>query len=214
MQFDLLDTVHNEILASKTYEEFATKLKNSNCKRCPLSNSRQNIVVDRGNPNARLMIISERPGENEDKKGIAFVGRAGELLDKIFAAIGLDTNRDMLICNLVKCLPPVERPPHVEEVRACLPYLEKQMELVRPRFIVLLGLVSAKFMYEECEEEKMEDMVGSFFTIPKYPGIDFTVLYHPAFLLRDPSKKRKMWEDVKRLKSALDELGIKGEVQG
>lgn len=208
MQFDLLDQTHNEILATRTYEEFSRKLKASTCKRCTLSEARHNIVIDRGNPSAPLMIVSERPGENEDRQGIAFVGRAGELLDKIFASIGLDTNKDMLICNIVKCMPPVDRSPHAPEVSACLPYLEKQIELVSPKIIILLGLVALKFVSEEHEDFMMEKMAGEFFTIPKYPGIKFMVLYHPAFLLRDPRKKKEMWEHIKMLKAAMVEMGI------
>lgn len=203
MQFDLLDQTHNDVLASKTYEEFRKKLKESGCKRCSLSERRKNIVIDRGNPNAPIMIVSERPGENEDMKGEAFVGRAGEMLDKIFAAINLDSNKDMLICNVVKCLPPVERAPHTPEAAACLPYLEKQIELVRPRVIILLGLVALKFLTDEHEDFTMEERAGQFFTISKYPGIQFMVLYHPAFLLRDPRKKKDMWEHVKKLREYL-----------
>lgn len=205
MQFDLLDVEHNLIIASSTYEEFAKRLRESGCKRCPLSQSRRNIVIDRGNPNARLMVISERPGENEDATGVAFVGRAGELLDKIFAAIGLDTNKDMLIVNVVKCLPPVERAPLASEAGICLPYLEKQIELVRPKAAVLLGAVALKYMNPEHKEISMEEEAGKFITLPCYPGIQFMVLYHPAFLLRDPTKKKDMWEHVKRLKAYLNE---------
>lgn len=203
MQFDLLDQTHNDIIGSATYEEFSRKLKDSGCKRCPLSERRSKIVIDRGNPASKLMIVSERPGENEDQRGEAFVGRAGELLDKIFAAINLDTNRDMLICNVVKCMPPTDRSPHTPEVTACLPYLEKQIQLVKPDVVVLLGLVALKFITDEFGDFTMEEKAGEFFTISKYPGIQFMVLYHPAFLLRDPRKKKDMWEHVKKLRDYL-----------
>lgn len=209
MQFDLLDQTHNEILATKTYEEFATKLKQSNCRRCPLGEKRNNIVIDRGNSEAPLMVISERPGENEDREGKAFIGRAGELLDKIFAAIGLDTNKDMLICNIVKCMPPaIDRAPLAPEAEACLPYLEKQIQLMSPKIIILLGAVALKYLSAEHKDFPMEEMAGKLFTISKYPGIQFMVLYHPAFLLRDPRKKKDMWGHIKILREYMVKEGI------
>lgn len=208
MQFDLLDTTHNQILSQEAYEDFSKMLRGSNCQRCPLSKSRTHIVVDRGNPNAKMMIVSERPGDNEDKTGQAFVGRAGELLDKIFAAIGLDTNKDLLIVNVVKCLPPVERAPLAPEVQACFPYLEKQIALVQPKVILLLGAVAFKYVSDETRDFSMEKEAGTFFTLPKFPQIQFMVLYHPAFLLRDPSKKKAMWLHVQRLKEYLQKEGL------
>lgn len=204
MQFDLLDSGHNTILNTSDYQSFADALRNSNCQRCPLSVSRQNIVVDRGNPNAPIMVISERPGAEEDKKGIAFVGRAGEMLDKIFMAIGLDSNKDLLIVNVVKCLPPEDRAPLSPEVEACKPYLEKQIALVQPKVVLLLGAVAYKYV-SGLSDFSMEEQAGHFFTLPNYPSIQFMVLYHPAFLLRDPRKKKEMWEHVKKLKTFLEE---------
>jgi uracil-DNA glycosylase family 4 len=210
MQFDLLDPVHNEIISTSTYAEFSERLRKSNCKRCPLCEKRTNIVIDRGNHEAAVMIVSERPGENEDRQGKAFVGRAGELLDKIFAAIGMDTNRDLLITNVVKCMPEVDRSPQSGEVAACLPYLEKQIDLIKPKVIVLLGAVALKYVTGEhgapasgSAEFSMEEEAGKFFTLPAFPGIQFMVLYHPAFLLRDPSKKKVMWEHVQKLRDYL-----------
>ncbi|MBI4125537.1 MAG: uracil-DNA glycosylase [Deltaproteobacteria bacterium] len=203
MQFDLLDSTHNQILSQASYGTFAKALRESNCRRCPLSQSRSQIVVDRGNPQSKVMIISERPGDNEDKTGLAFVGRAGELLDKIFAAIGMDTNKDLLIVNVVKCLPPTDRAPQSGEVEACRPYLERQIDLVGPKVIILLGAVAFKYVSEEPRDFSMEEEAGKFFTLPKFPGIQFMVLYHPAFLLRDPSKKKPMWQHVQRLKEYL-----------
>lgn len=210
MQFDLLDPVHNEILRTQTYAEFADRLRNSNCKRCTLCEKRNKIVIDRGNPKAKVMIVSERPGENENREGFAFVGRAGELLDKIFAAIGMDTNKDLLITNVVKCMPPTDRSPQSGEVAACLPYLEKQIDLVKPKVVVLLGAVALKYVTGEYgvpnsteKEFSMEEEAGKFFTIPRYAGTQFMVLYHPAFLLRDPSKKKIMWEHIQKLRDFL-----------
>lgn len=208
MQFDLLDTKHNTILSQPSYKTFAEALRKSNCQRCPLSKSRRQIVVDRGNPNAKVMIISERPGDNEDQTGLAFVGRAGELLDKIFSAIEMDTNKDLLIVNVVKCLPPEDRAPQAPEVEACRPYLERQIELVKPKVIILLGAVAFKYVSGEPRDFSMEEEAGKFFEMARYPGIQFMVLYHPAFLLRDPSKKKPMWEHVKKLRGCLIKEGL------
>lgn len=109
MEFDLFDTAYNGVLQAKTYDEYATRLRAYDCRRCPRAAARSRIVVDRGNPAASVMIISERPGTNEDRRGAAFVGRAGEMLDKILAAIRLDSNRDVLIRNVVRCIAEEDR---------------------------------------------------------------------------------------------------------
>ncbi len=203
MQVDLFDHALNDVLASSSYDEFASRLRAYDCRRCSLCNGRSRIVVDRGNPQARILVISERPGVNEDAQGLAFVGRSGALLDKILAAIDLDANRDTLITNIVKCKGEEDRAPTTDEATACLPFLDKQIELVRPHVVLLLGAVALKWMDPERREFTMEEEAGRFFTLRRYPGVQFMVLYHPAFLLRDPSKKRDMWEHVQRLKAAL-----------
>lgn len=208
MQFDLLDTTHNHILSLETYPEFKKALQESNCQRCPLSKSRAKIVVDRGNPESKILVISERPGDNENQTGLAFVGRAGELLDRIFASIGLDSNKDLLIINVVKCLPPTERAPLGHEVEACQPYWEKQIRLVRPKVILLLGAVAYKYVSGDGREVTMEEEAGKFFTLTKFPEIRLMVLYHPAFLLRDPRKKKPMWEHIKTLRDYLVSEGL------
>ena len=208
VQFDLFDDTRNRILTAESYDEFRESLSSYDCRLCHLSGSRKRIVIDRGNPHSRIMVISERPGENEDKTGLAFVGRAGELLDKIMAAIDLDTNGDMLIVNVVKCIPPVDRSPLSDEVRACRPFLDRQIKLVSPRVVILLGAVALKHFCDTKGDFKMEEEAGRFFTISSYPDIQFMVLYHPAFLLRDPRKKKDMWEHVKRLRDYLRENGI------
>lgn len=200
MQFDLLDSSHNDILSTETYEAFCQSLKNSKCERCPLSEKRNKIVIDRGNPKAPVMIISERPGENENREGVAFVGKAGALLDKIFTSIGMDTNKDVIITNVVKCMPPTDRSPTAGEVEVCRPYLEKQISLIKPKVIILLGAVAYKFVSGETGDMQMEKNAGKFLQLPAYPGIQFMVLYHPAFLLRDPRKKKDMWEHVQKLR--------------
>jgi DNA polymerase len=204
MQIDIFDQEYNTILAASTYTGFAERLRAYNCQRCELCESRSQLVVDRGNPEAEILIISERPGENEDATGLAFVGRAGEMLDKILKSIDLDSNRDVLIVNVVKCKPAIDRSPNAAEAEACLPYLERQIQLVRPRVILLLGAVALKWIDPSRGEFTMEEEAGRFFTMTRHPGIHFMVLYHPAFLLRDPRKKKVMWAHMKALRDFLN----------
>ena len=201
MQFDLFDNKKNRILGAKTYADFKVGLVKSDCAKCPLSKSRTQLVIDRGNPQSKVMIIGEAPGQNEDLQGKAFVGRAGQLLDQLMKDIGFLTNEDSLIVNVVKCRPPENRAPLPKEVEACFPFLQKQIELVKPRFILLLGATALKHVIPERKDSSMESQVGNFFSHAAYPGIDFMVLYHPAFILRDPRKKPLMVEHLKRFKS-------------
>jgi uracil-DNA glycosylase family 4 len=205
-EFDLFDSAYNEVLASRNYAEFRARLSAYNCQKCPRGQARTHIVIDRGNPDSKILIVSERPGDNEDALGKAFVGRSGELLDKIMASIGLDTNRDMLIVNVVKCKAEEDRAPTATEADACRPYLRRQIELMKPKIILLLGAVALKFLVKgRGEEFSMEKEAGQFFTAPEFPDVQFMVLYHPAFLLRDPTKKIVMWEHVKKLRALLNE---------
>jgi DNA polymerase len=195
MQFDLFDDTQTSIIAAEDYPLFKDLVKSSNCKQCELHRGRRNIVIDRGTPTAKIMVIGEAPGEKEDSTGSAFVGRAGKLLDEILKAINLDTEKDVLIVNIVKCRPPGNRAPLREEVNACMPYLHKQIKLVQPQVIVLLGAVALKHM--------IPGKKGF-----EYPGVHFMVLYHPAYLLYDPRKKKDMWEHVKRLETFLQETPL------
>ena len=203
MQIDLFDSAFNRILSAPSYAEFKQNLQNYDCQRCSLCHSRSNIVIDRGSPEAPIMIISERPGDNEDRVGKPFVGRAGELLDKMLTAIELDTERDVLITNVVRCKPEVDRSPTKEEVAACFPFMEKQIALVAPKVILVLGAVALKWVDPSRTDIRMEDEVGRFFTLPRFPGIQFMVMYNPAFLLRDPRKKVDTWEHLKMLRNYL-----------
>ncbi len=198
MQFDLFDQTQNKILDSKTYAEFKQALIASNCTKCALSEFRQHIVVDRGNPNAKVIMIGEAPGEQEDIKGKAFVGRAGQLLDELTKSLGFDTNQDSLIINVVKCRPPENRAPKPDEASTCLPFLKKQIEIVKPKIILLLGATALKHVVPEKKEFLMEQEAGNFFNHADYPQIKFMVLYHPAYILRDPRKKPIMLEHLKR----------------
>jgi DNA polymerase len=203
MQSDLFDTDYNAILATTTYREFHDKLKAYDCQRCTLCHSRSQIVIDRGDPKTPIMLISERPGDNEDMVGKPFVGRAGDLLDKMLAAIELDSNKDVLIANVTKCRPDSDRSPSRPEVEACMPFLEKQIELIGPRVIVILGAVALKWFDPSRSDIKMEEETGKFFELAQFPGIQFVVLYNPAFLLRDPRKKQVTWEHLKALRAFL-----------
>jgi len=200
MQFDLFDDTKNKILGAKTYESFKEELIKSNCAKCELSKSRTHIVVDRGNPNAKVLIIGEAPGENEDIQAKAFVGRAGKLLDAMMKDLGFSTDEESLIINVVKCRPPENRAPTQKEAESCRPYLKKQIELVSPKIILLLGATALKHMILDKGEFAMGKEAGQFFTHADYPGIQLMVLYHPAFILRDPRKRPVMEEHLKRFK--------------
>ncbi len=208
VEFDLFDTAYNDVLAAPEYAEFCKRLTAYDCRRCSRGMARSHIVLDRGNSDAKILIVSERPGEGEDATGRAFVGRSGELLDRIMASIGLDTNRDLLIANVVKCRAEVDRAPTTQEVEECFPYLRRQIELMRPKVILLLGAVALKYLVKgRGDEFSMEEEAGHLFTAPDQPDVHFMVLYHPAFLLRDPRKKTVMWEHVKKLRAFLTDRG-------
>ena len=199
-QFDLFDSTQNKILAAGTYTQFKAELLASNCTKCALSGSRTQIVIDRGNPEAKVLFIGEAPGENEDRQGKAFVGRAGRLLDGMLKELGFDTDRDALIANVVKCRPPENRAPLPKEAETCLPFLKKQIELVRPRILVLLGATAIKYILPEKKDFTMAKEAGRFFESPSYPGVQLMVLYHPAFILRDPRKKPLMEEHLRKFR--------------
>ncbi|MBI1979465.1 MAG: uracil-DNA glycosylase, partial [Elusimicrobia bacterium] len=194
MQFDLFDSQTNDILSHKSYDSFASALRQSNCRKCSLSQSRTQIVVDRGNPKAKIFVIGEAPGENEDLQGKAFVGRAGKLFDKVMESVGLDTNQDMLIGNVAKCRPPENRAPRQEEAAACMPFLMRQIELAQPNVILLLGATALRYFDPQKKNFSMEEEAGNFFSLAQFPNVSFMVLYHPAALLYNSNLKPAMWE--------------------
>lgn len=204
MQLNLFDKLQNKALEARSYLFFKEELLRSNCDRCELSRSRTHIVVDRGNPAAGIVLIGEAPGENEDREGRAFVGRAGKLLDQLMSEIGLDTEKHVLIVNIAKCRPPGNRAPRIEETHACLPYLKKQIALVKPRLIILLGATALKSLIRRKTDFLMENEVGKVFRNAEFPGSDLMVLYHPAFLLYDPRKIPVMKAHLKILKEYLN----------
>jgi len=164
------------------------------CTACELSRTRQHVVFGMGNPQAELLFIGEAPGANEDLQGLPFVGRAGQLLDKILAAIGL-RREQVYIANVLKCRPPENRTPHSNEVAHCEPYLIRQIQLIRPRLIVCLGLTAARTLLRI--DYPLEKMRGQIF---QYQGVDLLVTYHPAALLRNEQLKKPTWEDFKKIR--------------
>lgn len=169
------------------------------CHRCPLANTRTNTVTGDGNPQAKIMLIGEGPGEQEDLQGRAFVGKAGQLLDKMLASIGLDRTT-VYICNIVKCRPPHNRNPLPQEVDACIDYLRAQYLAVRPQLIILLGSVACKALLDEHFSITRQHGVPI-----ERKGVTFLPTFHPAALLRDESKKALAWEDLKIAKKFIDE---------
>jgi DNA polymerase len=171
----------------------------SGCPRCKLAGSRTNIVFGQGNPNADLVFVGEAPGREEDEQGLAFVGRAGQLLTKIIEAIGMKRG-DVWICNVLKCRPPENRNPQPDEVAACRPFLDEQIRLIRPRVIVTLGTFAAQALLET--DEPIGRLRGRWTT---RGGVRIMPTFHPAFLLRSPERKKDVWEDMKRVRDYLQE---------
>jgi uracil-DNA glycosylase family 4 len=163
------------------------------CRRCNLASGRTNIVFGKGNPNARLVFVGEAPGFDEDKKGEPFVGAAGQLLSRIIEAIKL-TRAQVYICNIVKCRPPGNRNPEPGEIEACSPFLQRQIAAIKPDFICALGKFAAQTLLKT--DAPISKLRGR---LHVYEGIKVLPTYHPAFLLRNPDKKREVWEDMKML---------------
>ncbi len=186
------------ILEAKSYGEFKKALAESGCTRCGLSAGRTQIVVDRGNPKAKALFVGEAPGQKEDLQGKAFVGRSGKLLDSMLSALSFETDRDALIANVVKCRPPANRAPLPKEAETCLPFLRKQISLVQPKWIVLLGATALKRLFPEKKGFAMGEEAGRFFEHPEFPGTKLFVLFHPAYILRDPRKKPLMEKHLKK----------------
>ena len=172
----------------------------TNCQKCRLCAARTHAVPGEGNPHARLMFIGEGPGRDEDLTGRPFVGRAGQLLDKMIAAIGL-SREEVYIANVVKCRPPQNRAPEMDEVAACMPYLRAQVGLIRPQVIVLLGSSALGAILGP--EHRITRERGAWI---ERTGVWFMPTFHPAALLRDESKKRPVWEDLKKVRDKLQEL--------
>ena len=180
-----------------------TVLKNDviNCKKCSLSDTRTNAVFGVGDFSASLMLVGEAPGEQEDLSGEPFVGRAGQLLDKMLAAIDRSRENDVFICNVLKCRPPENRDPKSDEINQCEPYLVNQIDLIKPKLIVALGRIAGKTLLGV--DKSLKDMRKK---IHNYHDSDLIVTYHPAALLRNPNWKPYAWEDFKWIRSILEEV--------
>ncbi len=170
------------------------------CEGCSLCKTRKNLVFGCGNREAELMFVGEAPGEREDELGIPFVGAAGQLLDKYLTAVGID-REDVYIANILKCRPPQNRDPLPEEEDACIGHLREQVKLVRPKLIVCLGRISAMRLIKPDFKITREHGV-----IVKKGAFAMTAVYHPAALLRDPSKKEEMYLDMKKIRAYLSEI--------
>lgn len=173
-----------------------------NCTKCALHKGRTNFVFGSGNPNADVMVVGEGPGAEEDKQGLPFVGRAGQLLTDILKAIKF-SREEVYIANIVKCRPPNNRVPFPDEMDACLPYLNKQIELIKPKLILCLGLTAAKGLLKK--KESLTALRGQIFD---YNGIKVMVTFHPAALLRNPNWKKDCWIDVQKFRKLYDEIII------
>lgn len=168
------------------------------CKRCSLSGTRKNVVFGDGDTEAGIVFVGEAPGADEDEQGLPFVGRAGQLLTNIIKAMGLE-RKDVYICNILKCRPPGNRNPLPEEIRLCEPYLKQQLQLISPRIICALGSFAAKTLLKT--ETPITALRGRFHL---YEGIKLMPTYHPAYLLRNPSAKKQVWEDVQLIMKELN----------
>lgn len=191
------------------YEALETiRQKCENCKKCPLYQTKTNTVFSGGTPNSKIMLIGEAPGEQEDLQGSPFVGRSGQLLDKILESIGLNRNENIYICNTIKCRPPHNRNPLPEEKSACREYLDAQLEILKPKIILLCGAVSVASMIPN-NTLGITKIHGKWFDGPN--GAKMMPIYHPAYLLRNPSNehgkpKWQMWQDIKEVKRVYDEI--------
>jgi uracil-DNA glycosylase family 4 len=171
------------------------------CRRCKLAPTRRNIVFGVGNPRADLMFVGEAPGADEDEQGLPFVGRAGQLLTKIIQAIDM-RREDVFICNILKCRPPQNRNPEGDEIAACQPFLFRQIAAVRPRVICALGTFGAQTLLRT--KEPISRLRGQFID---FHGAKFIATFHPAYLLRNPNEKRRVWEDVQKIRDYLRTFG-------
>ncbi|MBH1988580.1 MAG: uracil-DNA glycosylase [Myxococcaceae bacterium] len=167
------------------------------CQRCKLCRTRTQIVFGAGNPHAELVFVGEAPGADEDKQGLPFVGRAGQLLTKMIQAMKLDREQ-VYICNVIKCRPPENRNPEADEIYACEPFLKQQLALIRPKVIVGLGRYACQSLLKR--ELAMSSIRGQW---QAYEGIDLMPTYHPAYLLRSPNKKVEAWSDLQKVMSRL-----------
>jgi uracil-DNA glycosylase len=193
---DLAPTPERLSASTESFEDI--QLEIGDCARCPLHQKRTHVVHTEGNRKARLMFVGEAPGADEDMQARPFVGRAGQLLTKIIEAIGLK-REEVLIGNVNRCRPPGNRPPTLEEASTCKPFLLREIAIVQPEVIVVLGNTAMRNLLDT--KESIGRLRGSF---QDYKGIKVMPTFHPAYLLRDPSKKRETWDDLKKVRDYLE----------
>jgi uracil-DNA glycosylase len=190
-----------------TYENMTELAQHCNqCHRCGLGDSRTHAVVGRGNLKAAIMVVGEAPGQNEDETGLPFVGRSGQLLEKILASVNLSTDHDVYICNINKCRPPENRVPTAEEMAACLPYLLEQIRLVDPKIVLLTGATAVKGLTGD--KRGITKIRGQWM---EWQGRLCMPIFHPSYLLRNPSKetgspKWLMWQDIQAVRAKYDDI--------
>jgi len=186
---DSIDKIKNDLLFKDS----------SGCQLCGLCNTRKNIVVGEGSPTADLVFVGEGPGATEDETGRPFVGKAGQLLEKMVQAMGL-SREQVFICNVIKCRPPNNRDPLEEEINACESYLFRQLDVIQPKVIVALGKFAAQTLLKT--DQRISQLRGKSFS---YRGTQLIPTFHPSFLLRNPSAKKEVWADLQKVAV---ELGI------
>ncbi len=197
--FRKTDITREDRIATLNWEELREAAVH--CRACSLYKTRTNPVFGVGNPDANLLVIGEAPGANEDKQGEPFVGRGGQLLTNMLLSIGLK-REDIYIANILKSRPPNNRDPAPEEVKACTPFLLRQISLIKPKLILAVGRIAAHFLL--VSNASMANLRGNLF----YYGVDkipLLVTYHPAYLLRSPREKRKAWQDMQCVKKQLNQ---------
>lgn len=185
---------HTPSADSETLADIQADLQD--CQRCKLAAGRTNLVFGDGSAQARLVFVGEGPGQDEDLQGIPFVGRAGKLLTRIIEAMGLQRS-DVYICNIVKCRPPGNRNPEPDEIATCEPFLKRQLAVIKPEYICALGAFAAQTLLQT--STPISHLRGRFHT---WQGIQLIPTFHPAYLLRNPSSKRQVWEDMQQLMRA------------
>ena len=191
------------------YEELEQiKEKCLNCQKCALAKSRHSVVFSDGRPNPKIMLVGEAPGYWEDQKGLPFVGKAGQLLDKIFASVGF-TRDDIYICNTIKCRPPENRNPLPEEKFACQEYLQAQLDIIKPKIILVCGNIALNTLIPT--ERGITRARGKWFVGPN--GAKMMPIFHPSYLLRNDSRQKGspkwlMWQDIQAIRKAYDELDL------
>lgn len=206
-QFELIPTSAKIPIPCGTYDSLEPLTQHcNNCHRCDLGTTRTHAVVGRGNPKAPIMIIGEAPGQNEDETGLPFVGKAGQLLEKILASVNLNTEQDIYICNINKCRPPSNRVPTPEEIAACKPYLLEQIRLVNPKIILLTGATAVKGLTGD--KRGITKIRGTWM---EWEGRLCMPIFHPAYLLRNASRERGspkwlMWQDIQEVRAKFDKI--------